>query len=420
VNLDWLEEQGADAQLLFFAATAFSKEQPKLVGVAVSGGSDSMAVLHLMARAAVHCGWQVRAVTVDHRLRPEAAEEAAFAGRVCAGLGVPHDVLVWDHGTVAGNLQDQARRARYRLIGDWARASGIGHVMLGHTADDQAETFLMGLAREAGLDGLSGMRAARAEGGVVFARPFLTVTRADLRGYLVRQGVSWIEDPSNADEAYARVRARRALKALAPLGITAGRIGKAVENLDLARSALETVTRQAAQVVVREEAGSLILDGAGYLALAYEVQRRLMIAALKWVSGADYAPRAKALERVQRAVIAGKDAVLAGCRVRVSGAQVRIVREPKAVQGLAVPTDQIWDGRWTLQGPHAPGLEVRALGAGLTGCKNWRATGVSRDTALVSPAVWQGETLIAAPLAGFPNGWTATLAAGFGLFAVSH
>ncbi|MGL4279335.1 MAG: tRNA lysidine(34) synthetase, partial [Albidovulum sp.] len=91
----------------------YPRKWPDLIGVAVSGGSDSMALLHLFARIQKHRGGRARAVTVDHRLRPEAAEEARFVAGFCQALGVAHDTLVWDHGAIAGNLQDQARRARY-------------------------------------------------------------------------------------------------------------------------------------------------------------------------------------------------------------------------------------------------------------------------------------------------------------------
>ncbi|MGB7261684.1 MAG: tRNA lysidine(34) synthetase TilS, partial [Albidovulum sp.] len=149
---------GDDAFLLHVAEHAFRSETPDVIAVAVSGGSDSMALLSLFARIQARRGGQLRAVTVDHRLRPEAADEAQAVAAFCQKINVQHDILVWDHGEITGNLQDQARRARYGLIGEWAQRSGIGHIVLGHTADDQAETFLMGLAREAGIDGLSGMR----------------------------------------------------------------------------------------------------------------------------------------------------------------------------------------------------------------------------------------------------------------------
>jgi tRNA(Ile)-lysidine synthase len=421
VSLDWLQDQGADAHLLFFAATAFPKDQPKVVGVAVSGGSDSMATLHLMVRAGQHCGWQVRAVTVDHRLRPEAADEAAFVGRACAGLGVPHDVLVWEHGAVAGNLQDLARRARYGLIGDWARAQGIGHVMLGHTADDQAETFLMGLAREAGLDGLSGMRRSWVEGSVTYHRRFLLQERADLRAYLTRNGLAWIDDPSNENDRFTRVKARRVLKALKPLGITVEKLSGVVGHLADAQTAIKQMTHETAERICKVDAGVVALERLAWRLLPHEIGRRLLIQAVQWVSRAEYAPRSTAMFRVMQAIGEKRDTTLSGCRIRVSDAEIRIMREPKAVAGVACDTDQLWDGRWRMDGPHAPGLEIRALGAeGLRACKDWRSTGLPRDVLIVSPAIWEGDTLIAAPLAGKSDGWTATIPAGFGLFAVSH
>jgi tRNA(Ile)-lysidine synthase len=422
VNHEWLLAEGEDAHLLHVAASAFVLcNAPEVVGVAVSGGSDSMAMLHLMAKAAPHAGWRVHAVTVDHALRPESAAEAAEVGRICAGLGVPHDVLLWDHGAIAGNLQDQARRARYGLMADWARARGIGHVALAHTADDQAETFLMGLARGAGLDGLSGMRREWTQGGITFHRPFLLKERTELRAWLTRHGIGWIDDPSNDNDRFTRVRARRALKALKPLGITVEKLSGTVVNLSRAQRVVERAVCEAATRVSREQTGSVILDREAFRHLGPELERRLLIAALNWVSSAEYAPRADGVCRVGRAIGDARDSTLHGCRIRVTEAEVRITREPRAVRGRSSPTDQLWDGRWRMDGPHDPALEIRALGAeGLRRCKDWRATGESRDALLVSPAVWRGETLLAAPLAGLENGWKARIVAGFESFLLSH
>jgi tRNA(Ile)-lysidine synthase len=412
---------GSADDLLSVAEAAFAWTKPDRIAVAVSGGSDSLAALHLMARAAVKRGWVVHAVTVDHRLRPEAADEAAFVASVCAGIGVSHQTLIWDHGEVVGNVMDMARRARYRLIGDWARGLGIKYVVLGHTANDQAETFLMELARAAGLDGLSGMRDGWWEGGAFFTRPFLNTTREALRSFLRSEGCAWIEDPTNDDDSFARIKARRALVALQPLGITVETLARVADNLDMARSVVQAATTKAAAKVVEERAGGLRLDRAAFEGLQMEVQRQLLIACLGWVSGAAYAPRGRALDRVQMGIMLGKDATLSGCRIRVTETEVRIVREPHAVALVVCPPDRLWDGRWTVEGPAEPGLEVRALGAdGLRACKDWRDTGVSRDALLVSPAIWRGEVLVAAPLAGFSGGWTARIDAGFTSFIISH
>ena len=161
---------------------AFYREGfPARLGVAVSGGSDSLALLHLL-HDRIRTG--LAAVTVDHRLRPESASEALHVARLCERLGVPHDVLQRTGWDGRGNLQDQARRSRTSLIADWARSCGIEAVALGHTADDQAETVLMRLARAAGVDGLSGMAPRHAQEGIEWHRPLLTCGREALREVL--------------------------------------------------------------------------------------------------------------------------------------------------------------------------------------------------------------------------------------------
>jgi tRNA(Ile)-lysidine synthase len=412
---------GEDAFLLHVPERTYRDEWPARIAVAVSGGSDSMAVLHLFSRLAGHRGGTVQAVTVDHRLRREAAEEARFVARACDRIGVSHETLVWEHGEITGNLQDQARRARHALIAGWARQNGIGDVVLGHTADDQAETFLMGLAREAGIDGLSGMRRSWQEGGVRWARPYLQTPRRDLRAYLTRHGIGWVEDPSNADERFLRVRARHALVALAPLGITAEGLARAASNLALARADLVDLALSTAAATARTEAGGVIFDLAGWKRAGNDTRRRLLIAALRWVGSAPHAPRAEQIARFEAAIRQGRAATLAGCRLRTGDAAFSIIREPSAVAGLATPTGALWDSRWRLDGPHEPGLTVRALGAeGLRACKAWPATGHGRPALVVSPAVWRGDALVAAPLAGIANGWTAEIVTDFPSALLTH
>jgi tRNA(Ile)-lysidine synthase len=401
--------------LLQVAATAFVDKSLK-PGVAVSGGSDSMAVLHLMVQA----GWNVRAVTVDHRLRAEAAKEAAFVAQVCAGLGVSHDILIWDHGKVRGNLMAAARDARYGLMADWARAQGMTHVVLGHTADDQAETFLMGLQRAAGLDGLSGMRLAWQHDGVTFARPFLHVTRVRLRDYLEKRHLGWVDDPTNEDEGYTRIKARKVLEALKPLGISADHLARVAENLAMAQSVVRIAVSAAVSGVVREVAGGLVMERQAFESLQCEVQRRILLAAFAWMTGAGHPPRGEAVDRVQTAIRASRDTTLAGCRIRATAATIRILREPRALAGLETPTTVAWDHRWRLDGPHGDGLTIRALSDGLRQVPDWRDTGLLRDALVVTPAVWAGDALIAAPLAGFGQGWTATVCPSFASFLLSH
>lgn len=403
-----------ETALLAAAGQAFAWDRPSIIGVAVSGGGDSLALLHLMQRVAARAGWRVEAATVDHGLRPEAAAEAAQVAALCRGWGIPHEVLRWADPQGQGNLMDRARRARLALLSDWAGRRGIGHVVLGHTADDQAETLLMGLSRSAGIDGLSGMRHAFREGGVVFARPLLDIPRQALRDYLAGQGIGWIDDPSNENPAFTRIRARRALKALKPLGITVAKLAAVVDHLDMARTALEAATKDTARRCVAERAGAVLLDHAEFLRAPKEIQRRLALQALRGLVGPGYPPREAELNRVLSVLTAGGKATLRGTLVSASGNEAIFRREMRAVADLVAKPGALWDGRWTVAGPWQGGDEVRALGAaGLRHCPGWRDTGLARGILEVTPAVWRGERLIAAPCAGLSGGFAATCAPSF-------
>lgn len=387
---------------------------PLPLGVAVSGGGDSVALLHLLHRA----GQQCHAVTVDHGLRAESAAEARQVADFCARLGIAHSTLRWQGPAAQGNLMDQARRARLSLIADWAAGQGIGHVALGHTADDQAESFLMNLGRAAGLDGLSGMRRSWLAQGVHWHRPLLDQSRARLRAYLRGQGVSWIDDPSNDNDRFTRVKARRAVEALRPLGITVERLGETIAHLAKAQEVLVQATATAA-AAMSEGAGALTLPMADWCALPTEIRRRLLIAAIRWMSGADYPPREPQIARLILALDQGQDATLGGVRFRCRNARLSFVREPRAVAATVAP-GAIWDHRWRVEGPFQVGDTIAALTAeGLAQCPDWRASG-PRDALLVSPAIWRAGQLIAAPLARPAPEWRVSLQPSFGMFILAH
>lgn len=396
----------------------YERLKPDRIGVAVSGGSDSLALLH----AAVAWGVGVEAVTVDHALRPEAAAEAAQVARICARLGVAHTTLRWEGWDGRGNLQDQARQNRYALIAGWARARGLPSVALGHTMDDQAETLLMRLGREAGVEGLASMRLVFEREGARFDRPFLFDRRADLRAYLEARGVAWVDDPSNEDDGFARVRARRALAVLGPLGIGTEELFRVALNLRDASDALGQAAADFARDKARSAGGDLIFDRTALRRQPAEIVRRLLGHGLMFVGQAGYPPRREPLERLFAQVTAGGNTTLHGCLVMVSDMTVRIAREHAAVARLSGPTDAPWDGRWRLTGPHAPGLEVRALGEAVRECPEWRGSGLPRATLLASPAVWEGARLVAAPVAGMGMGWVAEVggAADFAAFLIAH
>jgi tRNA(Ile)-lysidine synthase len=392
-------------------AAHFAGQIPERLGVAVSGGSDSLALLHLFHDWSLTTGPKLAAVTVDHGLRPSSAQEAADVGQICARLAIPHDTLHWQGWDGTGNLPDQARRARYALLADWAQGNDLADIAIGHTQDDLAETFLMRLARGAGVDGLAAMRPRWGRSGVTFHRPLLDLSRDMLRDHLRALGQSWIDDPTNDDTAYLRPRARQILAALAPLGVETATLADVARTLSDARTALDHATQTAARALLHVQAGDILITLAGFNDLPDEIARRLLRAALHWLAGGDYPPRGTALAALIQAARAGQTMTLHGCLLLpVKNGQLRLTREYAAVRDLRTPASAIWDHRWQATGPAIPGIEIAPLGPnGLCACPDWRLSGLPHASALATPGLWQGETLIAAPLMGQPNGWALTL-----------
>lgn len=383
---------------------------PSRLGVAVSGGSDSTALLHLMSRIAEGTDTNLFAATVDHGLRPESAAEAAKVAALCRELEIPHEILKWTGWDGTGNLQDQARRARYRLLRDWAHAQDIPAIALGHTADDQAETVLMRLGRAAGVTGLSAMPVVRMFDGVALVRPLLFATRSQLRDYLVAQAIDWMEDPSNQNIRFDRIKARQSLGQLAELGISAESLARVAENLGHANTALAQYTQETAQRLTVEQAGSIRLDCAGFSGLPKELQRRIVIGIVRWIAGGDYPPRQASVDRTISAVSAGRPTTIGGCALVPDGEFAWFCRELNPVTDLVTSPGLQWDRRWIVSGPDLPGAQVRALAErGLKQLPDWRSRGLPRAALLATPAVWVGETLVSAPLGGSGDGWTARI-----------
>lgn len=377
------------------------------LGVAISGGGDSTALLLATLDWAKKKGIDVRAVTVDHGLRDGSAAEANHVATLCAGLGCPHDTLTLTNLVPGPNLQARARDARYEAMKDWAGTMGCNAVLLGHTADDVAETLVLRLRRGAGIDGLARMAAWRlaAHTSLHWGRPFLDIRRAELRDYLGAKGITPIEDPSNEDPSFDRIAVRHAM---ASLGLDVATLCRSATALGEARDTLDHRMRVLARELIREDRGDLIFALAPFsdlFASEPEHARRLLVAALAWVGGKSDAPRRAEQRRLRENILNRQACTLAGCRIEPTLPDMRIGRELSAVAGPS-QTDAVWDGRWILDGPHAPELTVGALGDDINSI-DWRATGLPRTTVMASPAVRRGDSLIAVPIAGWSEGWDA-------------
>lgn len=307
------------------ALTGETPTQARKLGLAVSGGPDSMALLALAAAAYPDA---VCAATVDHGLRPEAADEAAMVGQVCDRLAVPHSIVALPANFAAtGNVQSLARTYRYQALYEWAgsyrQPRRAAWIAVAHHRDDVAETFLMRARRGSGVGGLAAMKRIRPittqDSGVQpLIRPLLDWSREELAIVVEAAGMACVCDPSNDEPRYDRVRVR-ALIAQTP-DLPSARLALAAQNLRHAEDALEWLVRREASTRLQRNADDTVwLDPAG---LPYELRRRLVKAAIdetRLENGMFEEWDPQGTDRLVATLDAGGGSTLAGVQVRVVG-----------------------------------------------------------------------------------------------------
>lgn len=294
------------------------------VGLAVSGGPDSLALLFLASETHRQ---RIEVATVDHAFRPESRAEAEMVVALCQRLGVPHVILTasWDEKPRTA-LQERARAERYRLLNRWAEERGLGAIATAHHLDDQAETFLMRLARGAGIKGLVGMRkVAPVPGGdLPLVRPLLGWRHSELEAVCAAAGVRPARDPSNEDEQFERVRVRRALAAadwLDPVAVAAS-----AAHLADAEAALEWTTEQEWQRGVSESDREIVYRPGD---CPHEIRRRIVRRALLALAAeGDGELRRRELDPLLEALASGRRATLRGV-LCTGGAEWRFEAAPQ-------------------------------------------------------------------------------------------
>lgn len=335
--------------------------------LAVSGGPDSVALLWLAARwrDALEQPPKLVAVTIDHGLRAESAREAKTVARLAKSLNVSHRTLRWTGRKPKTGIQEAARNARYRLLGEAARKAGAGHVLTAHTLDDQAETVLFRMARGSGIAGLKGMAASaplpsfrgaaerRARNpypgvgvmdsgpgplgrpgmtGLILLRPFLSVPKSRLLATLAAAGIPFADDPSNRDPRFTRPRLRDLMPRLAAEGLDATRLATLARRVARADRAIEQAV-DAAMADLCGETGGAMVFASGFAALPTEVALRALGRAVTR-TGSEGPPELAKLEALCDAleVACGRNArfrrTLAGAMVTLAKGQLTVERAP--------------------------------------------------------------------------------------------
>ena len=321
------------------------------VAVALSGGGDSLALLLLATRWAQRNSRRLLALTVDHGLNPDSSRWTAEAGAAAVRLGVDWRPLCWTGAKPATGLPAAARRARHALLAEAARAAGAYVLLMGHTADDVAESAL--IRRDTPTHGRLEAWAPSPvwpEGrGVFLLRPLLQMRREALQGALREAGLSWLEDPANADPRFARTRARAALAK--------------GEGGDLEPTPHGEPSRD-----------EIRMDATGRVELSRATSADGIAKALLCASGREHPPAGDAVRRLAQRLAAGEGfrATLGGAKVLADGDKAVVVRDAGervrgGLQPLALSPGRptVFDGRFEVRTDVA-GLQVHAL-VGLAG-----------------------------------------------------
>lgn len=395
--------------------TGVDEACPKIT-VAVSGGGDSLALAILVQEWVKARGGRMLALTVDHQLRSDSRGEAEKVQKILRARGIPQEILSWAGEKPASHVQERAREARYNLLLQACRQRDFPVLAVAHNLEDQAETFWMRLAHGSGLDGLAAMAAVRDAEGVSIIRPVLSFSREQLRTTCHHHDVDWIEDPSNQNDKYLRVRLRQFEELLGQEGLTPSRINLTIQKLEDARQALETVAAQAvASCVVLHPEGYATLKMSEWLVYPRDLQRRILGRALSMIAQHPYPVGFEAIEQTRQelhdAAFAGKS--LAGCEIFPGQAgEMFVIREAAAAEGRTlVDKAGLWDGRFSISGFSEEFLEIGILGdAGLSELRkniNRAGTLEKRLNVLpfkvkrVLPALWLADNLLAVPHIGY-------------------
>jgi tRNA(Ile)-lysidine synthase len=295
---------------------ALRPDEGKL-GLAVSGGPDSLALL-LLAAAALP--GQVEAATVDHQLRPESAKEAQAVAAICTRLNVPHQILMV--AVQPGNVQSEARRARYGALAEWIGARALAALATAHHADDQAETLLLRLNRASGVAGLAGTRARGLipDTTMPLLRPLLGWRKNELAAVVAQAGIDAAQDPSNADDRFDRARLRKALADVDWLDVPA--IAESAAHLADADAALDWAARREWSECVSAEGLGIAYRPQAPRAIALRVITRIVTQ----LDGEE--PRGSAVARLFDALLAGRTASIGNLVARPGIAGWSFTRAP--------------------------------------------------------------------------------------------
>lgn len=297
------------------------------VAVAVSGGSDSMALCVLLDRFAQEYGGELYAVTIDHQLRNDSSSEAAKVKEILRTLGINHQIIPWTGPKPTSNIQEEARISRYNLLTDYCYSYNIDYLATGHQKNDQAENFIIRAEHGSGIYGLAGIPRIREFNKIKIIRPLLSFGKHELQEFLKSQNIEWIEDPSNLNEKFARVRVRNILNQY-PEWID--KLTTLSENLSRVKDCVEYTLNKSMEELVEFYPEYITIIQDGFNELPQEIRFRMMLKILQSFGVNPKPARGERIEALLAKIELGKTfkaSTLSGCLISRKKDKIIITRE---------------------------------------------------------------------------------------------
>ncbi len=384
---------------------------PAKIAVAVSGGADSMCLTHILKHWCIKNNVKLNALIVDHGLRSESSEEASFICTFLESQGIKTTVLKWIGAKPKSNIQSKARAARYELLHDYCLAHGIKHLFVAHTLNDQAETVLMRIIRGSGIDGISAIKSKTKFGELTLLRPLLDTTRIHIENYMKDTGWPWVNDPSNMNHKYKRIKARSILNSYAlefDDDKIYHRLGLLAENARRAKSYLDMrVSNIWAKKVNVHPLNFLILDNSVYK-FHEEMKLRLLVRAFKYLNPQLPSPKLTSLTTLlsKLTLTPRQSRTLMGCRIvkdlKHTYIFLEVGKSPTTLE-LKPKHSNIWHNL-VIQ-IEVEGLTAKALGH--NGWKKLKSLGMTKPVEIPLGAIhsliaiYKGDRLLCVPHLNF-------------------
>ena len=333
----------------------FASLKLRSCGIAVSGGSDSMALFHMLTDWESSNKPEIIVASIDHGLRSESKSEVEFVKKACEMKKVEHFSLApTTHlSKMPGNLQDNARSARYKLLRNWAIAKNLQCILLGHTLDDQEENLLIRFFRGSGVDGLVSMEEMVPRNEILWIRPLLKFRKEDLRNYLRNKNYSWVDDPSNHDDNYKRVKIRKLLEQLKSNNLITPNFVKTADHmLRASKLSREVAISNSKTLLSFNDVGQISFQVEKFSQLFEDSQYRILAGILSWFSGKFYKPRFSQLENMYNKIfnVNMKGCTLGGTVFKKKNGIVTVTRELGSIEENFLVKNKkfIWDNRWLI------------------------------------------------------------------------